>query len=132
MSICENTVAPFNSVIMSSTVGIMLCVRGMALFATRIFTVRRILFYFLGVMTVADTHPVGFSTFSIISSSSSNLSNSFSSGGLTLKGILRCGWATGSTLWSTCKSTSAPSILPMPQTISGYLCIIFSLINPLC
>ena len=116
----ENTVATLSSFMISSSVGMTVWVRGMALFASIISTFNRIsLLDSFSVITTGDTQLVGFSTLSIMPSASS-FSNSASSLGLTLNGILLWACATGVIAGSTCKSTFTPFIFPIPRNRSAY------------
>ena len=94
----ENTVDPLSSLTTSSIVGCWVCLRGIAWFATRMSTFRRIwLWSFLGVTTGGDTHPVGSLTFSMMSWSI----RCFISSSIfwrTLNGFRRGGWLSSNRL----------------------------------
>ena len=112
--------APLSSFMISSSIGMTVWVRGMALFASLISTFNRLsLLDRLSVITTGDTQLVGLSTLSIMPSASS-FSNSASSLGLTLNGILLWACATGVIAGSTCKSTFTPFIFPIPRNRSAY------------
>ena len=92
----------------------------MSSFAFLISTFNRIsLLDRFSVITTGDNQLVGFSTLSIMSSASS-FSNSASSLGLTLNGILLWAYATGVIAGSACKSTFTPFIFPIPRNRSAY------------
>ena len=120
ISRCENTVEPLSSLTTSSIVGCCVCLRGIAWFATRMSTFRRIwLWSFLGVTTGGDTHPVGLLTFSMMSWSRRCCISSYIFW-RTLNGWRRGGCATGLKSGSTFKLTWIPFSFPIPSTRSLY------------
>lgn len=113
MSRCENMVAPMSSCMMSSSVGITVCARGMALLASLTSTFNRTsLIDCFGVITTVETQPVHrrlvYFLDYVISSSTSSL------------GLL-WGCARGSIAGLTCKSTCIPfTLIPIPLKRSAY------------
>ena len=120
MSRCENTVAPLSSCIISSSLGITVCARGIAVLDSLIPTFNRIsLTDRFRVISTGESQLVFLSTFSIMSLAIS-FSSSTSSLGLTLKGILLWGCAMRCIAGSTCKSTCTTFIFSIPLKRSAY------------